>query len=602
MSCASILCCVLLTFGLRGPVPAPGAVAGKVASGTQRQAAPGGPYAHETPAQHDARMRWWREARFGLFIHWGIYSVPAGTYHGKKIRGAGEWIMHDARIPVAEYAKFATQFNPIKFNADEWVAIARDAGMKYIVITSKHHDGFALFKSKASPFNIVDATPFHRDPLKELAEACRKQGIKLGFYFSQAQDWHHPGGAAIGGHWDKAQDGSMDEYIDKVAMPQAREILSNYGPLAVLWWDTPEGMTKARAEKFLPLLKLQPGILTNDRLGGGVPGDFSTPEQYIPATGIPGKDWETCMTMNNTWGYVSYDHDWKSTETLIRNLIDIASKGGNYLLNVGPTAEGLIPAASVERLRGMGRWLKVNGASIYGTTASPFKRLSWGRCTKKLHDGATTLYLHVFDWPADGRLVVPGLKNKVTGAWLLAEAEHGKPQRLTTARRGADVVIRVPRPAPDKVASVVVLEIAGAPDIEPVLLTQAADGSIRLPAAEAVCHGEEIKYEESEHRGNIGYWIKPSDYVAWQFAVRRPGKFAVTAEVAALAPSAVEVRVGGTKRHARIPRTGDYRKYTTVNLGRIGIPVAGKTTLEVRAVPEGWQPVNIRSVTLVPVK
>src|SRR5436305_9990970 len=317
----------------------------------------------ETKEQRDARMKWWREARFGMFIHWGVYSVPAGTYKGQQSTHIGEWLMRDFNIPVAEYADYTKQFNPVKFNADEWVSLAKNAGMKYIVITSKHHDGFAMFHSQTSPYNIYDATPFKRDPLKELADACRKQGIKLGFYYSQAQDWHHPGGAAADKHkeadvderhhWDTAQSGSFDDYIKKIAVPEVKEILSNYGDVAVLWWDTPVDMNKERAEQFLPILKLQPNIITNNRLVRNVPeieGDTETPEQYIPATGFPGRDWETCMTMNSTWGYKSFDNNWKSTEMLLHNLIDIASKGGNYLLNVGPTSEGVIPEPSQERL------------------------------------------------------------------------------------------------------------------------------------------------------------------------------------------------------------------------------------------------------------
>jgi len=221
----------------------------------------------ETQSQRDQRMAWWRDARFGMFIHWGVYAVPAGAYNGKQIPGIGEWIMNRGKIPVAEYREFARQFNPVKYDPDKWVQIAKQAGMKYIVITSKHHDGFALFDSKASDWNVVKATPYGKDLLKPLAEACKKYGLKLGFYYSQAQDWNNPGGAAKGGHWDKAQDGSMDDYIRNVAVPQVKEILSNYGPIAVLWWDTPnnppENMTKERADMLLPLLKLQPGIISN---------------------------------------------------------------------------------------------------------------------------------------------------------------------------------------------------------------------------------------------------------------------------------------------------------------------------------------------------
>jgi alpha-L-fucosidase len=400
------------------------------------------------------KMDWWKDAKFGMFIHWGLYSVPAGEYNGQEIGGIGEWIMNNAKIPVNEYAQYATQFNPTNFNANEWVKLAKNAGVKYIVITSKHHDGFALFDSKVSDYDIMDATPFKRDIIKEMAEACKKEGIAFGLYYSQAQDWHVPGGAAIGGHWDKVQDGDMDKYLDEVAVPQVSEILNNYGDIKVLWWDTPENMTPERAAKFMPELAKHPNLIYNNRLGGGIYGDLETPEQYIPATGIPGRNWESCMTMNDTWGFKKNDHNWKSSETLVRNLVDIVSKGGNYLLNVGPTQMGNIPDPSIERLKEVGSWMKTNGEAIYGTTASPFKKLDWGRCTVKKQGKKNMIYLHVFDFPANGTLWVPGLASKIKKAYAL----NNKENKLGFEYEGNNLKIDVSKVKKDAFVTVLALE------------------------------------------------------------------------------------------------------------------------------------------------
>ena len=247
-------------------------------------------------------MAWWREARFGMFIHWSLFAAPEGTWQGNQTGGLGEWIMHDLKIPVADYKALAATFNPTQFDADKWVALAKAAGMKYIIITAKHHDGFAMFKSKADPFNIVDATPYKRDPMKALAAACQKYGIKLGFYYSQDQDWTAPGGAAFSGHWDpKAQDGDFARYLATKSIPQIKELLTNYQPFpAVVWFDTPTGdMTPALAAKIRAVLNEHPKLIWNNRLGGGEPGDTETPEGVIPANGYP-RDWETCMNINDT--------------------------------------------------------------------------------------------------------------------------------------------------------------------------------------------------------------------------------------------------------------------------------------------------------------
>jgi len=427
----------------------------------------------ETKAARDARMAWWRDAKFGMFIHWGVYSVPAGYYKDQPVKGIGEWIMNKGKIPMAEYQAFAKKFTADMFDAAKFVGAAKSAGMKYIVITSKHHDGFAMFDSKVNNWTIVRATPFARDPLKELAAECRKQGIRLGFYYSQAQDWNN-GGAAAGGKWDKAQEHSMDDYIDNTAIPQITEILTNYGPdiPAVVWWDTPKDMTKERAARIDAVIqKLRPGLIQNNRLGGGFKGDTETPEQKIPAQGFPGRDWETCMTLNGTWGFKKDDNNWKSTETIIHNLCDIASKGGNYLLNVGPDSHGVIPAESIARLAQVGDWMKVNGAAIYGTTATPFgeelgkpvetldgyghKTLvssgkTWRSTKKEGH-----IYLILFEWPKNNTFTVPSVPQKITNASLLAEP--AVKLTLTQDDKGTTIA-GLPEKAPDAVASVIDLQ------------------------------------------------------------------------------------------------------------------------------------------------
>jgi alpha-L-fucosidase len=337
-------------------------------------------YTMESKADKDARMQWWRDATFGMFIHWGAYAVPAGIYQGKEVKGIGEWIMHSANIPIPEYEEFVRQFNPQQFNAKAWVSIAKQAGMKYIVITSKHHDGFGLWDSKVSNYDIMDASPFKRDILKELSEACKAEGIKLCFYHS-IMDWHHPDAESkkdyTHQHTEKPE---WNKYRDTYMKPQLKELVEKYDP-AVLWFDgewIPEWTEEQGKELYNWLRALKPDLIINNRVGKGrqgmqgmnayanAAGDFGTPEQEI-LEGTSDSDWESCMTMNDTWGFKQNDLNWKTSKMLIDNLIDIAAKGGNYLLNVGPEATGLIPQASVERLAEMGKWLKVNGEAIYGT-------------------------------------------------------------------------------------------------------------------------------------------------------------------------------------------------------------------------------------------
>lgn len=428
---------------------------------------------------HDEKMAWWREAKFGMFIHWGPYCLYGGVYNGfNQRRGGAEWIMNRCKIPVREYRAKASTFNPTKFDAEEMVLTAKNTGMKYIIFTTKHHDGFAMFKSKASNFNIVDYTPFKRDIVDELAKACRKHGLKLGFYYSQTQDWCNPGGGTIRkemregwanpdsvaidqftkanlGGWDCLQrSASIEDYFKNVALPQIKELLTNYGDVAVMWWDTPHRISKEVAQEITDELAKYPQVITNDRLKRpDFPGDYKTPEGRIPkAKDIERVDWETCMNIGTSWGYKSWENKWKDAETVIRNLNTIAARGGNYLLNVGPDPTGTIPAPALNCLKQVGDWMKVNSEAIYGTQRSEvFPK--WGECIRKDEKKNSVYYLSVFKWPKDGKLIFE-TPHKVKKATLLADQST-----LKFSKTDKGVVINVPSQAPDKIATIIKLEL-----------------------------------------------------------------------------------------------------------------------------------------------
>jgi alpha-L-fucosidase len=568
----------------------------------------------ETKEQRDARMKWWREARFGMFIHWGLYAVPGGEWKGKQIGSIGEWIMNNAQIPVAEYEQLRDQFNPVKFDAKEFVRIAKGAGMKYIVITSKHHDGFCLWDSKVSNYTIM-STPFKRDILKELSQACEAQGITLCFYHS-IMDWHHPDAQAP--HFPKyngsgQKNPNFSRYVETYLKPQIRELLTNYGKIGVMWFDgewIPEWSEEQAKDLYIFIKKIRPDIIINNRIGtgrkgmqgmtkeGAFAGDFGTPEQEIPATGFPGTDWESCMTMNDTWGFKKSDHNWKSGPGMIRMLIDTSSKGGNLLMNVGPTPEGEIPQPSQERLAEVGKWMKANSEAIYGSSASPFKKLAWGKCTQK----PGKLYLEVFNWPADGTLLVP-IRNKVSKAYLLTDPAKA----LATASADDGVKVTLPATAPDPVASVVVLEIDGPADAIASNIRPAADGSITLLASTADVIGTRAKLEKKgANPENIGYWTSEKDYVQWQALVTKPGEYEVVLTFSCAESSAgseYSFEAGDAKIDAKVEGTGkQFMDFKTITLGKVTIDKAGETTFAVKPHKKpGLAVMDLRQIVLKPV-
>jgi len=417
------------------------------------------------------RTAWYREAKFGMFIHWGPYSVASVEASWPIMEPEAQW-----NITEPEYVSLFKRFNPTEYDPTAWVELAKQAGQHYMVITTKHHDGFCMFDSALTDYKITN-TPYGKDVTAMLSKAAQEAGMPLGFYYSPP-DMHHPGyrdtSKLVKDSWHG--DPTRPEwatYLDYME-GQLRELLTKYGPVVLIWFDGLDKQEKYQGQRFISLIHaLQPATLVNNRIG--VDGDFVTPEQEIPnriptksaAKGLPGAAkppasapatvpppedfqlWETCMTINDTWAYNKHDQHFKSVQVLIRDLVNVASKGGNFLLDVGPTPEGTIQPEFVERLQAMGKWMKVNGDSIYGTTYGPWQDLAFGKTTAK----NKTIYLHVFDWPSKPELVVPRPKGRVSQITVL-----GTGQKAHFKQEKGRLVIAVPSTAPDPNDSVLQID------------------------------------------------------------------------------------------------------------------------------------------------
>lgn len=577
----------------------------------------------ETGQQRDARMKWWREARFGIFIHWGLFSAAGCSWKGQP--GTGCWMQSGFKIPADEYAAtLMPQFTGERFDPDFIAKLAQETGMKYIVPITKHHEGFCLFDSKFTDFKISN-TPAKRDWIQELAEASRKRGLKVGFYYSQSIDWHHVGGGWAGDArppWYPAQPDQTDRYVNDLVIPQLKELLTRYGDVSLLWFDIPTSpaMTPARARRIAETVRtLRPEIVMNNRLGPGVQGDYQTPEQTIPPNGIPGCDWETCQTMNQSWEYTHYDRNWKSTTTLIRELIDTVSKGGNYLLNIGPKPDGTVPQSSIDTLQTIGGWMKVHGDSIYGTTASPFpKQLSWGRCTqKKINKEVTRLYLHIFKWPFDSVLRIPALENEIVSASLLSEPGAGP---LAFARDpGGDVRVRLPLAEPNDYATVIALDVRGTPSVVVKPIAADAAGILTLDAGSAILHAAPAMAEisgagesaQSLHVNTriqaLDSWFNLQDYAAWPVLISGPGRYHVDVILSCKEGEGgceYEVELGPRKIAAVANATSKtWADFRSDRVGVLAIDRAGRAELVVRLLKQtGKNTMKLRSITLIPVE
>lgn len=562
----------------------------------------------------DQRLDWWREARFGMFVHWGVYAYLGGTYQDRPVKGYAEHIQRILKIPIPVYREqVAGHFNPVEFNADEWIRTAKQAGMGYFIITAKHHDGFAMFDSQASDYNVVKATPFKRDPMKELRAACDKYGVKFGFYYSQAFDWgeanapgndwdyDNPGGDRLlhgGRNWWESYPEFLPKarkYVDEKAIPQLLELIRNYHP-DIFWFDTPSKLPDSENLRVLKAVRLaSPGVVINGRLVRNC-GDYAStadrPAEFAPHEG----DWEGIPTTNESYGWNRNDHSHKPPEHFVQLLAKAAARGGNTLMNIGPMGNGRIDPADLTILHGIGEWWQINGESIRGTTRTPLPVQAWGESTRR----GNRLYLHVFDWPRDGQLILAGLKTKPGRAYLL-----GDPKRVglrVDRLNPLDLRIGVPSSAPDQADSVVVVEGEGelAADSARLLLPTVATNNLRVFDGER--RGKTLRFGAGKTRdAYVDNWSKAGEFMAWSVRLNQPVEFEVSVVYDAPTESA-----GGRY----VVRLGSETLTGTVEKGEQVSVVLGQVQLkpgafEIQVVPEkinGSELMRLRSVLLRPIK
>jgi alpha-L-fucosidase len=556
-------------------------------------------------------LKWFREAKFGLFIHWGLYSKLGGRWKDSSYYGSGEWLMNRARIPAADYARVAATFNPQDFDAHQWAQMAKDAGIRYMVVTGKHHEGFSMFNSAVTDFDIVDATPYKKDPMKDLVAACREQGIRFGFYYSQFLDWHEPDGG--GNKWD-FQEARKDyqRYYRQKSIPQLKELLTNYGPLDIVWFDMPGGLTKEQTKSMIDSLRrLQPGCLFSSRVGHGL-GDYRDfGDSEVPPVPIAGA-WESIYTHNDSWGYVTHDLNFKSAREIIHLLSNVASKGGNLMLNVGPDGTGKWPEYSVRYLAAVGKWLRQYGESIYGTTHGLIPAQPWGVTTSK----PQRLYLHVWQAPANGQLRVPYIKAKVKTVKLLGSAAAVKWKQLPD-----ETLIQLPAQLPDSRNTVLVLEYNGEQPDSAALQVQTLSNQYpqtEVPAVSAKSKGQ-VQNKLFTYSHYFGDWKhdncavnmqQPGDELVFRLLVQDAGDYKVTLDYSCPSASARQegvVEAAGQQLPFLSLFTGEYDSHAPLmfiqhGVGILHFPKAGVYELRIRpAAANKAELFRLRKLILQPV-
>lgn len=558
---------------------------------------------------HDERIKWWQQARFGMFIHWGIYSLPGGEWKGKKVDGYAEHLMRKEKIMRADYLALAHQFNPVLFNADAWAKQAKEAGMKYMIITAKHHDGFAMYDSRISDFNIVQQTPYRRDPMAALSAACHKYGIKFGFYYSHAFDWEHPD--APGNDWeynnpggDKQLHGGVNwfnihpellpkarKYVNEKAIPQIKELLAKYHP-DILWFDTPSKLPLSENIRILKAIReVDQHVVVNGRLARTADisfGDYKNtadrPLEFYPVTG----DWEAIPTTNESYGYHQYDNSHKPVSAFVHLLAKAASRGGNLLMNIGPKGDGTFDSKDQVILKGIGAWIQKNGESIYGVAGSSLPLQDWGVSTVK----GNTLYLHVFNWPADHKLYVGGLKSNAAKVYLL----DGKKTLTATRVNENDLVINLPAKMPDTLTTVVALTLKTPLQTDSVRVLTPNLPVHRLLAFDAQLHdrrspgqgghGDRFSYGDGKTgKYYVQNWKSNDQWLSWTFRTTQAGTFTVNMKYLAGEGNGGTflLQTGKYSKEIKITGSGSDTKVLTQDIDTVTLP-AGTHELLIKPV------------------
>ncbi len=548
----------------------------------------------------EKRGRYFEWGNYAMFIHWGLYSHIANKWEGRTYYGIGEWIMNSnmANIPVAEYMAVARDFNPAQFDAKQIAQLAKDAGMKYIIITSKHHDGFAMYHSACNKFNIVDATPFKRDPMKELAEACKEADLGFGFYYSHNQDWTYPGGSGGPKVDSQGNRKTFDDYFAEKCLPQVEEITRNYGDIELIWFDTPGGMPERYARQLVEVVhRNQPRALVSGRVGFNM-GDYQTlGDMEVPLENVDGL-WEGVDVTNDSWGYAWYDENWKSPRQILSYLISTIARGGTYMLNVGPDGQGRIPEPARETLLEAGRWIKKYPQVIYSAGASPWKHaMPWGDVVT--NEGK--LYLAVYHWPSTGKLYLPGLLSEVASVKLLGSA---KTTKLSFAKEGSWTVISTPGQTPDPLVSVIEVELKNEMKTNPSLAVDPEFGleaSVKFsqPANCSVNYKSWMeKFGEWKHIYQIGDWSENSSTI-WECDIKTPGRYLVELTFSGSGPRVWSVETGEGNRIQN--RQNSSAIYHMQPIGWIKFEKAGKQTITVR-IPEGERSnTSLATIKITPV-